>query len=111
MPYAYSFRVEAKRFDEPARVDKAAEREFLQSLSAHLHELTGGCGVCQHSDGLYCQQQRQPVSKDDPRCDSFLRRQIRAANENSQEAQVKEYVNGILGITDRRTVSRLTGGF
>ena len=66
MPYAYSFRVEEKRFDEPARVDKAAEREFLQSLSAHLHELTGGCGVCQHSDGLYCQQQRQPVSKDDP---------------------------------------------
>lgn len=110
MPYEYSLRLEARRLDESTRTDNASERQFLQQLGAHLHELTGGCGVCQHSDGTYCQQQRRPVSRDDPRCDSFLRRQIRPADENPQQAQIKQYVNEVLGIRDRKTVRRLTGG-
>jgi hypothetical protein len=106
--HTYTLQINATESDESAMAEMARERE-QRSMSAYLHVLTGGCEICQHQIGLYCEKQRRPVNRGDPRCDFFLRRVSRLSNENLTKAQIQEKVNDILGITEMRTIRRLTG--
>jgi len=79
-----------------------------QALRASLFELTGGCGVCEYYNGM-CQKHGIPVTKESPRCSSFVRRSLFLNEDDARKRQFQEYVNNMLGIRKEETVRRLVG--
>ena len=80
----------------------------MRYIQETILTLTGGCEVCQHSVGPFCKKHKHPIQPGDPRCEDFARR-FRVDPEEASRAQVRQYVNDALGITDGRTVGRLMG--
>jgi hypothetical protein len=89
--------------------ESGADRKTLILIQDSLKEMTGGCGICLNREGTLCTIRALPVKESDPRCDSFERKVHYEANEDISKKVIQEYVNGILGIRDPRSVKRLTG--
>ena len=85
---------------------KQSQAEVLHSFRESLMLLTGGCEVCHHSVGSYCEMNKRPVKPGDPRCGYFAQRY--EDSEEASKAQVQRYVNDILGISGRNS-KRLVG--
>ncbi len=104
--YSHRYRQEATNLREAQ--SEASEAQDLRYVRDTILLLTGGCEICQHSTGPFCQKHAHAIKLGDPRCDDFARR-IPDDPQKASRAQVQRFVNGALGITDRRSVLRLTG--
>ena len=104
--YSYSYKKEAQTPDE-AQLE-ASQTEDLRYVKETILLLTGGCEICQHSTGPYCNKHRRPVKPGDPRCEFFTRR-LTEDPEKARRAQVQYFIHDRLGIRENRTVRRLTG--
>jgi len=82
--------------------------EELRYVRETILLLTGGCEICQHSTGPYCNKHQRPIRPGDPRCEFFARR-LADDPEKARRAQVQYYIHDRLGIGENRAVRRLTG--
>jgi len=97
---------DAKALDE-ARLE-ASEAEDLRYIRETILLLTGGCEICQHSTGPYCNKQRRSIKPGDPRCEFFARRLSDDPNK-ARKAQERRIISERFGISEDRSVRRLTG--
>ncbi len=104
IPYRYTYSREQRDEQGP----EFSEVETLRAIQASLQLLTGGCEICQNATGSFCRKHRRSFSPGEPRCDFFVRR-LPEDPRKASKAQVQEFVNGVLGITDERTARRLIG--
>ena len=104
-PYSYTYRLQSTPDPEAG----PRESEVLGSISATLTAITGGCESCVYSEGGFCSKHRRPVSEGDPRCDQFVRRLPKEGGQVAAEKQIQDYINDILGISDRQRARRLSG--
>jgi hypothetical protein len=107
-PYRYEF-WKGSRSPSQSEEVREADMETLLLIRDSLKEMTGGCEICRHSEGLICTVHWRSVKADDPRCDSFVRRTNYESGEDTAKKVIQQYVNGILGIRDVKSVKRLTG--
>ena len=104
--YSYSYHGEAGNSDDTA--SEAKQAADLKYINDTILLLTGGCEICQHSVGPFCQKHKHRIQIGDPRCADFERRLPEDPRQKSR-AQVRQYVSERLGVTDGKSVSRLTG--
>ena len=101
-PYTYSYKLSSAKREVPGQ-----GQEISLEFRSTLLELTGGCGVCQYFDGT-CRKHGISVTKESPRCSSFVRRSLFPSEEEARK-QIQGYVNEMLGIREEKTVRRLVG--
>lgn len=104
-PYSYTYRLKSAPEIEPG----PQESEVLSSISATLTAMTGGCGSCTHWGDDFCSKHHKRMDEADPRCDQFVRRLPKDGGHVAAEKQIQEYINDILGISDKQRARRLSG--
>jgi hypothetical protein len=92
---------------DEARLE-ASEVEDLRYIKETIYLLTGGYEICQHSTGPYCNKHRRPIKPGDPRCEFFARR-LPEDPDKARRAQERHILNERFGISEDRSVRRLTG--
>ena len=101
--YSKTFTVSETKFSPI----KAPMSEEMRLVRESLQLMTGGCGSCTNFADNFCMKHKKPMTENDPRCESFSRKQFQAT-EDSPKTLYRNAVYEMLGVRGD-TLDRLSG--